>query len=104
MQQAGLELPPEARETGEARCAAAVAEALESSSPEGVELLRALAHHLRNPLTCMYGYLELFSDGSLGPTTEDQTRVLRIMSSSMTRLAALVDGLEPRDPAARHGD
>jgi light-regulated signal transduction histidine kinase (bacteriophytochrome) len=73
-------------------------EALRPLDAHGAELLSALAHHLRTPLTSALGYLELLTDESLGPLTAEQDRVLRTVGASVERLARMVDEL---DPAAR---
>ena len=64
-------------------------------------LLSAYSHQLRTPLTSVLGYLELVTDGSLGPTTAEQRRVLRTVADGMTRLAALIEDIEPHDRAGR---
>lgn len=73
----------------------ALVEALSPLDARTAELLAALSHELRNPLTTVLGYLELLADGSLGPLSEEQQRVLRVVASGMTRLAAFADELEP---------
>ena len=73
----------------------ALVEALSPLDARTAELLAALSHELRNPLTTVLGYLELLTDGSLGPLSEEQQRVLRVVTSGMTRLAEFVDDLEP---------
>lgn len=70
-------------------------EALSPLDARTAELLGALSHQLRNPLTAVLGYLELLTDGSLGPLTEEQERVLRVVAAGMARLAEFVDDLEP---------
>ena len=52
-----------------------------------------ISHELRTPLTHIKGYVELLSDGSLGPVTDDQIFSLDVMEKSVDRLEALVDDL-----------
>lgn len=70
-------------------------EALSPLDAHTAELLGALSHQLRNPLTAVLGYLELLTDGSLGPLTEEQQRVLRVVAAGMARLAEFIEDLEP---------
>jgi two-component system, OmpR family, phosphate regulon sensor histidine kinase PhoR len=71
---------------------------------EAVERLTALdrireafvstvSHELRTPLTSIAGYLELLSDGSAGPITERQRRMLDVVGRNTVRLRALIDDL-----------
>ena len=69
--------------------------ALSPLDPDTAALLCALSHQLRTPLTSVLGYLELLTDGTLGPVTAEQERVLRTVSDGMARLAAFIDDLEP---------
>jgi signal transduction histidine kinase len=77
------------------RATRALVEALSPLDARTARLLSALSHQLRNPLTSVLGYLELLSDGSLGPLTEEQQRVLQVVAAGMTRLAEFADELEP---------
>ncbi len=53
------------------------------------------AHELRTPLTSIYGYLELFLDGILGPVSEKQQEYLqRIYKSAGWMLAAVSNLLD----------
>ena len=74
-------------------------EALSPLDARTAGLLHALSHQLRNPLTSVIGYLELLTDGELGPLSVEQQRVLRVVAAGMTRLAEFVDDLEPGSPA-----
>ncbi|HTJ69254.1 MAG TPA: histidine kinase dimerization/phospho-acceptor domain-containing protein [Actinospica sp.] len=85
----------------QARAARALVEALSPLDARTAALLRALAHQLRNPLTAALGYLELLDDGSLGPLTAEQQRVLKVVADGMFRLAELVEELEPGASAGR---
>ena len=81
-----------------ARPGRALIEALGPLDPAAADLLSAFSHQLRTPLTSVLGYLELVTDGSLGPMTAEQQRVLRTVADGVHRLAALIDQLEPRGP------
>jgi signal transduction histidine kinase len=78
-----------------ARPSAALVAALRPLDARGAELLSALTHQLRTPLTSALGYLELLTDESLGPLTAEQVRVLGTVGASMERLARMVDELDP---------
>ena len=84
-----------------ARPGRALLEALGPLDAGTAGLLSAYSHQLRNPLTSILGYLELVTDGSLGPMTAEQQRVLRTVADGMTRLASLIDDLEPHERAGR---
>jgi signal transduction histidine kinase len=81
-----------------ARPTVALVDALRPLDARGSGLLSALAHQLRTPLTSALGYLELLTDGSLGPLTADQEQVLRTVGASVEHLAGLVDELDPAVP------
>jgi signal transduction histidine kinase len=80
------------------RATLVLVETLRPLAVDGTELLCALSHQLRNPLTGVLGYLELLSDGLLGPVTDDQLRVLQVVTAGVTRLTAMLDELEQPDP------
>ena len=69
-------------------------EALSPLDARTTGLLRALSHELRNPLTTVLGYLELLTDGALGPLTEEQQRVLSLVAGAMSELVDVVEDLE----------
>ena len=52
-----------------------------------------ISHELRTPLAHMIGYLELISDGSLGPLTSEQTHAISVLKKSYHRLQSLIDNL-----------
>ena len=79
----------------------ALVEALGPLDAGTAGLLSAFSHQLRTPLTSVLGYLELVTDGSLGPLTAEQERVLRTVAEAMARLAAIIEDLEPRGRAGR---
>ena len=82
-----------------ARASRALREALSPLDAQTAHLLSAVSHQLRTPLTSVLGYLELLTDGSLGPVTAEQRRALLIVSAAMARLTSFIDELEPRDRA-----
>jgi signal transduction histidine kinase len=85
------------------RATLALVEALSPLDARTASLLSALSHQLRNPLTTVLGYLELVTDGSLGPLSAEQERVLRVVAAGMSRLAELVEDLEPGYSPGRGG-
>ena len=52
-----------------------------------------VSHELRTPLTNIVGYLELMSDGGLGPVPDDFSRGLSILGRNAGRLQELVEDL-----------
>jgi PAS domain S-box-containing protein len=55
--------------------------------------LATVSHELRTPLTSLAGYLELFSEGDVGPVTDAQRRVLGTMARNADRLRSLIEDL-----------
>ena len=55
--------------------------------------ISSISHELRTPLTHLKGYLDLISDGSLGPLTDEQTTAMDILSRSESRLEQLIEDL-----------
>jgi two-component system phosphate regulon sensor histidine kinase PhoR len=86
---------------GAAHPGRALLEALGPLDSGTAGLLSALSHELRTPLTSVLGYLELITDGSLGPMTADQQRVLLIVAEGVARLTSMIEDLEPYGRAAR---
>jgi len=52
-----------------------------------------ISHELRTPLTHIKGYLDLFSDGGLGPVTTAQSEALSVLKRSEGRLERLIEDL-----------
>jgi PAS domain S-box-containing protein len=55
--------------------------------------LATVSHELRTPLTSLTGYLELFTDGDVGPVSDQQRRILSTVSRNADRLRALIEDL-----------
>jgi PAS domain S-box-containing protein len=55
--------------------------------------LATVSHELRTPLTSLAGYLELFTEGDVGPVSDNQRRVLVTMSRNADRLRSLIEDL-----------
>jgi signal transduction histidine kinase len=89
---------PEARPAG-APAIAALVDALSPLDARRIGLLRAAVHELRTPLTAVSGYVELLADRALGPISDEQERILRIVARNAQRLTTLVEALEPAAPA-----
>ena len=54
------------------------------------ELVQNISHELRTPLTFIKGYVELLTDGSLGPLNSKQSSALRVVVERTTVLVRLV--------------
>jgi signal transduction histidine kinase len=52
-----------------------------------------ISHELRTPLTHLKGYLDLFSDGTLGPLTQMQTDALTVLIRAEDRLEKLINDM-----------
>jgi len=81
------------------RVIADLVNALQPLDRAKTELLYAASHQLRTPLTCIVGFIELLVDGAGGPITAEQERILRTIARNTSRLAALIDALEPEEPS-----
>jgi PAS domain S-box-containing protein len=57
------------------------------------EFIALVSHELRTPLTSIRGYLELVTDGSSGPLTDEQEQFLGIVDRNAGRLHSLVGDL-----------
>lgn len=55
--------------------------------------IAGISHELRTPLTHIKGYLDLFSDLSLGPLTPMQLKALEVLKRSEARLETLIEDL-----------
>jgi signal transduction histidine kinase len=73
----------------------ALVDSLRPLDPLKTDLLRAASHQLRTPLTCIVGFVELLADGVGGPITAEQERILQTLTRNVSRLARLIDALEP---------
>ena len=60
-----------------------------------------ISHELRTPLTHVKGYLELLSNGTLGPLSDDQSNALKVSQKAAGRLESLIDNLILFSLAAR---
>lgn len=52
-----------------------------------------ISHELRTPLTHIKGYLDLLSDGGLGPLTQAQEDAISVLKRAETRLERLIEDL-----------
>lgn len=57
------------------------------------EFVSRVSHELRTPLTSISGYVEMFTEESLGPLTQGQARALDVMSRNCDRLLSLTENL-----------
>ena len=81
------------------RVIADLVDALQPLDRAKTGLLYAASHQLRTPLTCIVGFIELLADGAGGPITAEQAQILQTIARNTSRLAALIDALEPEAPA-----
>jgi signal transduction histidine kinase len=52
-----------------------------------------ISHELRTPLTHIKGYLDILSEGGLGPLTKSQSEALDVIKRAETRLEKLIEDL-----------
>jgi signal transduction histidine kinase len=57
------------------------------------DFVGTVSHELRTPLTAIKGFIELVSDGDVGPLTEGQREFLQIASRNADRLGSLINDL-----------
>jgi len=62
------------------------------------ELISAVSHDVRTPLTAATGYAELLIEGDAGDLNDEQQHMLGIVSRNLSRIASIVDDLV-RSPA-----
>ena len=55
--------------------------------------ISSISHELRTPLTHIKGYLDILSEGSVGPLTEQQAEVLHVLKRAEDRLERLIEDL-----------
>jgi hypothetical protein len=77
---------------------AALVDGLRPLDRESAELLHAASHELRTPLTSVIGFTELVAEGAAGPVTEQQRRLLALVSENAARVLAMVEELAPAPP------
>ena len=57
------------------------------------DFVSTVSHELRTPLTSVLGYLEMLADGTAGPMSSAQTRIVGTMSASGAHLLELIEDL-----------
>ena len=57
------------------------------------KFLGMAAHDLRHPITVMQGYLDMLVAGVLGPMSENQSRVMRILQGASETMLSMVNDL-----------
>jgi signal transduction histidine kinase len=87
---------PDAGDTksGDAGAIAALVDVLRPLDQARAQLLRRAAHELRTPMTSVLGFVEMLAEGSAGPLTEDQRRVLAAVDRNAHRLMTLIDAFD----------
>lgn len=68
-------------------------EELERVTESRARLMRGFTHDVKNPLGAANGYLQLLTDGIMGPLSAEQTRSLRRASGSIEAALGLVEDL-----------
>ncbi|HET6877831.1 MAG TPA: PAS domain-containing sensor histidine kinase [Jatrophihabitans sp.] len=71
----------------------AAADTLRSLDRQHRELLSAISHDLRTPVTAALGYAELLAEGDFGPLTEAQQKTMDIVARSLTNLSRIISEL-----------
>ncbi len=57
------------------------------------EFVYTVSHELRTPLTSIIGYIDMLTDGSVGPLAEDQAHLLGVAERNSRRLLRLIEDL-----------
>ncbi len=57
-------------------------------------LITIISHEFKTPLHLASGYVELLEDGSLGSTTEDQTKAIQTIKKQLSRLSDKLSDIE----------
>jgi signal transduction histidine kinase len=88
--------------SGDAEAIAALIDVLRPLDQVREQVLRRAAHELRTPMTSVLGFVEMLAEGSMGPLTEDQRRVLAAVDRNAHRLMTLIDAFDHIRPDQRH--
>lgn len=57
------------------------------------EFVYTVSHELRTPLTSIIGYIDMLSDGSAGPLSDDQAQLVAVAERNSRRLLRLIEDL-----------
>lgn len=80
------------------------AHALRSTERQHRELLAAISHDLRTPITAALGYAEMLADGEYGEMTPSQQRTTEVISRSLTNLSRIINELVVIGPELARND
>jgi PAS domain S-box-containing protein len=69
------------------------AQALRTTERQHRQLLAAISHDLRTPITAALGYAEMLADGEYGQMTTSQQRTAEVISRSLTNLSRIINEL-----------
>lgn len=86
------------RDTGSQDAPDAIAALVDAFRPldhESADLLCAVSHQLRTPLTSIVGFTELLAEGAAGPVTPEQRRMLATVARNAACLMGMLEALEP---------
>jgi PAS domain S-box-containing protein len=78
--------------------------ALRSTERQHRELLAAISHDLRTPITAALGYAEMLADGEYGEMTPSQQRTTEVISRSLTNLSRIINELVVIGPELARND
>ena len=84
--------------SGDAQAIAALVDVLRPLDQARAQALRRAAHELRTPMTSVLGFVEMLAEGSVGPLSEDQRRVLAAVDRNAHRLMTLIDAFDHIPP------
>jgi PAS domain S-box-containing protein len=71
----------------------AAVESLREANQVRDDFVSVVSHELRTPITSIVGYTEMLEDGTAGPLSYEQTRLLDTVHRNGDRLLALIDDL-----------
>lgn len=84
--------------SGGAGAITALVDAMRPMDETTAALFHAASHAMRTPLTSIVGFAEMLAEGSAGPLTADQERLLGIITGSASDLLHMVDSFDPGVP------
>lgn len=80
------------------------ARVLRNTERQHRELLAAISHDLRTPITAALGYAEMLADGEYGEMTPSQERTVEVVSRSLSNLSRIINELVVIGPEMARDD